>query len=59
MSMLDKIKNMMKGHGEKAGQGIDKAGDFVDKKTQGKYEKQVDSVQEKMKKPFDEGGRKD
>ena len=37
MSVMDKLKQMLKGHEDKAGQGVDKAGDFVDEKTQGKY----------------------
>ncbi|MFB6619328.1 antitoxin [Streptomyces sp. NPDC056367] len=49
MSVLDKLKQMLKGHEEQAGQGIDKAGDFVDEKTQGKYSSQVDMAQEKLK----------
>lgn len=49
MSMLDKLKQMLKGHEAQAGQGIDKAGDFVDEKTQGKYSSQVDTAQEKLK----------
>ncbi|APE22796.1 MULTISPECIES: antitoxin [Streptomyces] len=49
MSMLDKLKGMLKGHEDKASQGVDKAGDFVDGKTQGKYSSQVDTAQEKLK----------
>ncbi|MCJ0868610.1 antitoxin [Streptomyces sp. AP-93] len=49
MSMMDKLKQMLKGHEAQAGQGIDKAGDFVDEKTQGKYSSQVDTAQEKLK----------
>ncbi|MEV5969557.1 antitoxin [Streptomyces sp. NPDC051921] len=49
MSMMDKLKQMLKGHEEQAGQGIDKAGDFVDEKTQGKYRSQVDTGQDKLK----------
>ncbi|GGV31761.1 antitoxin [Streptomyces spectabilis] len=49
MSVMDKLKQMLKGHEDKAGQGIDKAGDFVDDKTQGKYSSQVDTAQEKLK----------
>ncbi|MGA4837946.1 antitoxin [Streptomyces sp. G45] len=52
MSVLDKLKQMLKGHEDKAGQGIDKAGDFVDEKTQGKYSSQVDTAQEKLKQQF-------
>lgn len=49
MSVMDKLKQMLKGHEDKAGQGIDKAGDFVDGKTQGKYSSQVDTAQDKLK----------
>lgn len=49
MSMMDRLKQMLKGHEDQAGQGIDKAGDFVDEKTQGKYKSQVDMAQEKLK----------
>lgn len=48
MSMLDKLKGMIKSHEDQAGKGIEKAGDMVDKKTGGKYQGQVDSAQEKM-----------
>ncbi|MGW2700003.1 antitoxin [Streptomyces sp. NPDC001340] len=42
MSMLDKIKGMLKGHEDVANKGIDKAGDYVD-------ESQVDTAQQKLK----------
>jgi len=48
MSMLDKLKGMLKGHEEQAQKGAEKAGDAVDQKTQGKYSGQVDSAQEKF-----------
>ncbi|MEW2544373.1 antitoxin [Streptomyces sp. NPDC047002] len=48
MSMLDKLKGMMKGHEDTARKGVDKAGDAVDKKTGNKYGSQVDSAQKKM-----------
>lgn len=48
MSMLDKIKGMLKGHEDQARKGVEKAGDMVDKKTQGKYSGQVDQVQDKL-----------
>ncbi|MFJ1901100.1 MULTISPECIES: antitoxin [unclassified Streptomyces] len=48
MSMLDKIKDLMKGHPDQARQGVEKGGDFVDKKTGGKYSGQVDSAQQKL-----------
>ncbi|RSS67355.1 antitoxin [Streptomyces sp. WAC06614] len=49
MSMMDKLKQMLKGHEDKAGQGIDKAGDFVDDRTQNKYQSQVDTAQDQLK----------
>ncbi|WP_033817586.1 antitoxin [Kitasatospora sp. MBT63] len=48
MSMLDKLKGMMKGHEDTTRQGVDKAGDAFDAKTGGKYEGQVDSAQQKI-----------
>ncbi|PWS39931.1 kanamycin biosynthetic protein [Streptomyces sp. ZEA17I] len=52
MSAMDKIKKMFKGHEDQAGKGIDKAGDVVDDRTQGKYSGQVDSAQDKLKQQF-------
>ncbi|TQE39204.1 antitoxin [Streptomyces ipomoeae] len=49
MSVMDKLKRMLKGHEEQAGRGVDKAGDFVDEKTQGKYSGQVDAAQERLR----------
>ncbi|GED89394.1 antitoxin [Streptomyces sp. NPDC091412] len=49
MSMLDKLKGLLKGHEEQAGKGIDKAGDYTDERTQGKYRSQVDTGQDKLK----------
>ncbi|GCD39259.1 hypothetical protein OEIGOIKO_07089 [Streptomyces chrestomyceticus JCM 4735] len=54
MSVLDKLKQMLKGHEDQAGKGVDKAGDFVDDKTQGKYSGQVDTAQDKLKGQFDQ-----
>jgi MT0933-like antitoxin protein len=49
MSMRDKLKGLLKGHEDVARQGVDKAGDAFDEKTQGKYSSQVDAAQEKLK----------
>ncbi|MEU3448496.1 antitoxin [Streptomyces thermolilacinus] len=49
MSMMDKLKNMLKGHEGQAGKGVDKAGDQVDKRTQGRYSGQVDTAQDRLK----------
>lgn len=35
MSVMDKLKQMLKGHEEQAGKGVDKGGDYVDGRTQG------------------------
>ncbi|MFG2646735.1 antitoxin [Streptomyces sp. NPDC048436] len=52
MSVMDKLKQMLKGHEDQAGKGIDKGGDFVDDKTQGKYSGQVDTAQDQLKDRF-------
>ncbi|WP_336320397.1 antitoxin [Streptomyces lavendofoliae] len=57
MSVMDKLKQMLKGHEDKAGQGIDRGGDMVDKKTRGKYSGQVDTAQDRLKDRF--GGNSD
>ncbi|WP_435974979.1 antitoxin [Streptomyces sp. Qhu_M48] len=49
MSVFDKLKGMLKGHEDQASKGVDKAGDYVDGKTQGKYAGQVDTAQEKLR----------
>lgn len=56
MSALDKIKKMLKGHEDQAGKGIDKAGDMIDDRTQGKYSKHVDTGQDKLKQQFGDRG---
>jgi hypothetical protein len=52
MSMLDKIKDMLKGHPDQARQGVEKAGDAFDAKTQNKYSGQTDTAQQKMNDQF-------
>ncbi|MDX3853711.1 antitoxin [Streptomyces sp. AK02-01A] len=48
MSMLDKLKGLIKGHEDTARQGVEKGGDAFDRKTQNKYSGQVDTAQKKM-----------
>ncbi|MEU3061384.1 antitoxin [Streptomyces subrutilus] len=48
MSMLDKLKGMIKGHPDQARQGVEKAGDAFDAKTGNKYRSQVDTAQQKL-----------
>ncbi|WP_405615824.1 antitoxin [Streptomyces sp. NBC_01508] len=48
MSMLDKLKGLVKGHEDTVRKGADKAGDAIDKKTGNKYKSQVDTAQQKL-----------
>ena len=50
MGFLDKVKDLVSKNADKVDTAIEKAGDLVDKKTQGKYAGQVDKVQEAAKK---------
>ncbi|GGN35069.1 kanamycin biosynthetic protein [Streptomyces kronopolitis] len=59
MSMMDKIKSMLKGHESQTDKGIDKSGDMVDDKTQGKYKGQVDTGQDKLRDQFGSGPGQD
>ncbi|EST39388.1 hypothetical protein N566_02295 [Streptomycetaceae bacterium MP113-05] len=49
MSMMNKIKSMLKGHESKAAKGIDMAGHLVDRRTHGKYRRHVSKAQNKLK----------
>lgn len=49
MAFLDKLKSLVAKNSDKVDMAIDKAGDLVDKKTQGKYAQHVDKVQEAAK----------
>ena len=53
MGFLDKIKGLASKNADKVEMAIDKAGDIVDQKTQGKYAGQVDKAQEAAKKAVD------
>ncbi|GHD82457.1 antitoxin [Streptomyces goshikiensis] len=48
MSMLDKLKGLLKGHEDQVQQGTEKAGDAFDAKTGNKYQSQVDTAQQKI-----------
>jgi MT0933-like antitoxin protein len=39
---LDKAKDMADQHDDKVDEGLEKAGDFADQKTGGKYDDQID-----------------
>jgi hypothetical protein len=53
MALLDKVKDLLSKNKDKVDTAIDKAGDMVDKKTQGKYTQHVDKVQDAAKKAVD------
>jgi hypothetical protein len=55
MGFLDKVKDLLSKNADKVDTAIDKAGDIVDSKTQGKYSEQVNKVQEAAKKAVDKG----
>lgn len=52
MSMLDKLKGLLKGHEDQSEKAVDKAGDAVNERTEGKYSSQVDAAQERIKDQF-------
>jgi MT0933-like antitoxin protein len=49
MGIFDRAKEALSGHGEQVEAVIDKAGDFIDEKTEGKYAGQVDQGQQMAK----------
>jgi hypothetical protein len=53
MGFLDKAKDLLTENADKVDTVIEKAGDIVDSKTQGKYSDTVDKVQEAAKKAVD------
>lgn len=50
MGILGKAKDLLAQNADKVGLAIDKAGEFVDEKTQGKYSDTIHKVQEEAKK---------
>lgn len=46
MGFVDKVKSWLGQNPDKAGGAIDKAGDFIDQKTQGKYAQHIDKAQD-------------
>ncbi|MGE2688494.1 antitoxin [Mycolicibacterium pulveris] len=53
MAFLDKVKNLVARNADKVDTAIDKAGDIVDQKTQGKYAQHVDKAQDAAKRYVD------
>jgi hypothetical protein len=58
MGFLDKAKDLLSQNADKVEQAIDKAGDIVDEKTQGKYTSVVDKVQDAAKNAVDKSDPK-
>ena len=55
MGIFDKAKDAIGEHSEQVDAGIDKAGDFVDERTDSKYVDQVDQGQEMAKEKLRKG----
>jgi hypothetical protein len=53
MSILDKLKGLLKGKGDQASSAIDKVADLADDKTGGKYTEKIDSAADKAKEVVD------
>ena len=57
MGAFDNIKDEGEGlvdeHGEQAGSGVDRVGDFVDEKTGGQHAEQIDQGSERAKDALD------
>lgn len=47
---IDKVKDLASENADKVDDVVEKAGDFIDEKTGGKYADKVDSVQDAVKK---------
>jgi hypothetical protein len=50
MGFFDKAKDLLSENADKVETAIDKAGDIIDSKTQGKYSDTIDKVQDAAKK---------
>jgi hypothetical protein len=57
MGFLDKAKDLLAQNADTVGSAIDKAGEFVDSKTDSKYKDAVSKVQEAAKNALDAGNK--
>jgi hypothetical protein len=55
MGFLDKAKDLLAQNADTLDTAIDKAGEFVDSKTEGKYKDTVNKVQEAAKNALNDG----
>jgi hypothetical protein len=58
MSIVDRVREMLGQHTDKANDAVEKAGDMFDERTGGKYAEKVDKAQEQARK-YVEGQRRD
>jgi MT0933-like antitoxin protein len=56
MGFLDKAKDLLAQNADTVSSAIDKAGEFVDSKTDGKYKDVVDKAQEAAKNALNDKG---
>ena len=54
MGLLDKIKGMLGGNADKVKEGLEKAGDMVDEKTDGKFSDKIEMAEEKIGEVIDD-----
>jgi hypothetical protein len=59
MGFLDKAKDLLAQNADTLGDAIDKSGEFVDSKTEGKYKDTVNKVQEAAKNALNDGEKGD
>jgi hypothetical protein len=58
MGFLDKAKDLLAQNADKVDTAIEKAGEFADEKTKGKYTDAIHRVQDEAKKAADRGDKK-
>jgi hypothetical protein len=56
MGFMDKLKALFGGHKDQANEGIEKAADVADEKTEGSHTAQIDSAAEKAEEGVDKLG---
>ena len=54
MGLLVKVKGLLGSNADKVKEGVEKAGDMIDEKTDGKYADQVDMAQDKVEELIEE-----
>jgi MT0933-like antitoxin protein len=59
MGFLGTAKDLLAQNADKVDAAIDKAGEFIDSKTEGKYKDTANKVQEAAKKALDDGTKGD